>query len=237
MRVLAIVHQSDAGPGVFADEVRAAGARLDQWLLPAGGSPPAHPSSYDAVFTFGGAMHADQEDRHPWLAQEKALLAELLEQGVPLLGVCLGAQLLAEAAGGSARPAAEPEIGWYEVTLDVRAGADPVIGPLPPRFQALQWHSYEFVPPSRATALASSAACTQAFGLDERAWGIQFHAEVTLQAYESWIEDHRTDPNAVRLSLEPDELRARTRTAIAAWNELGRGLCGRFLDVAATRRN
>ena len=73
-----------------------------------GRSRPRDPRDYDAVLVFGGAMHADQEERHPWLREEKALLRELLERGVPLLGVCLGAQLLAEAAGASARRASAP---------------------------------------------------------------------------------------------------------------------------------
>src|SRR5919108_6618518 len=113
MRALAIVHQRDAGPGVFADAIRSSGFELDSWLRAESESPPRDPVDYDAVLTFGGAMHADHEDRHPWLREEKALLADLLERGVPLLAVCLGAQLLAEAAGGRARPASRPVIGWW----------------------------------------------------------------------------------------------------------------------------
>src|SRR5437667_12154736 len=113
MRVLAIVHQRDAGPGVFGDAIRARSLELDVWIRGESESPPADPLSYDAVLTFGGAMHADHEEGHPWLRDEKALLAELLERGVPLLAVCLGAQLLAEAAGAPARRAREPEIGWH----------------------------------------------------------------------------------------------------------------------------
>ena len=108
MRVLAINHERDAGPGVFADAVAAAGDELDQWFIGEADSPPAPVGDYDAVMVFGGAMHADQEGRHPWLAREKGLLRELLERETPLLGVCLGAQLLSEAAGGDARRASEP---------------------------------------------------------------------------------------------------------------------------------
>src|ERR671931_990198 len=117
MRVLAIVHQPDAGPGVFADAVQDRGAELDSWLIAETESPPGTPASYDAVLIFGGAMHADQEDSHPWLNDEKSLLADLLSREVPLLGVCLGAQLVAEAAGGRAERLREPEIGWYDVAL------------------------------------------------------------------------------------------------------------------------
>ena len=123
MRVLSIVHQSDAGAGVFADVVRGAGAELVEWV-PSAGDPPEL-DGIGAALVFGGAMHADQEDDNPWLRGEKGLLAELLGRGVPTLGVCLGAQLVSEAAGGSPRRAPEPEIGWVEVELTPEGRADP----------------------------------------------------------------------------------------------------------------
>src|SRR5262245_30159245 len=123
MRALAIVYQRDAGAGVFGDAISARGVELDTWLRAEADAPPSDPGAYDAVFSFGGAMHADQEDRHPWLRSDKALLAGLLDDGVPLLGVCLGAQLLVEAAGAPPRRSGEPEIGWHEVSLTAE-GAD-----------------------------------------------------------------------------------------------------------------
>ncbi len=235
MRVLAIVHQSDAGPGVFVDAVRAAGAELNSWLISDGGPAGRDPGDYDAVMTFGGAMHPDQDDRHPWMAEEKEMLAGLLQRGVPLLGVCLGAQLVAAAAGAPTKRAREPEIGWYEVELTDAGRDDPLLGPLAPRFEALQWHSYEFTLPDGATALARSETCLQAYRIAPQAWGIQFHAEVTRGDFESWIEDYRSDPDAVALGLDSDELQARTRAAIGQWNELGQDLCERFLHLAAER--
>ncbi len=155
MRALAIVHQPDAGPGVFAEEMRARGVELDEWALSERGTgPPREIADYDAVLTFGGAMHADQEDRHPWLRFEKDFLAAMLDDGMPLLAVCLGTQLLADAAGGVARRLDEPEIGWFEVEVTDEGEADPVIGPLAPGFTAFQWHSYEGVPPEGAAILA-----------------------------------------------------------------------------------
>jgi GMP synthase (glutamine-hydrolysing) len=235
MRVLAIVHQADAGPGVFADATRAAGAQLDSWLLPEQGSPPHDPRDYDAVLTFGGATHPDQDVHHLWVPEEKALLADLIERRVPVLGVCLGAQLLAGAAGAQTRRAREPEIGWYEVELTDAGRRDPLLGPLAPRFQALEWHSYEFTLPPGAVALARSQTCLQAYRVGDVAWGIQFHAEVTLADFERWLADYRSDPDAVALGLDPKALHERTRAAIASWNALGRGLCERFLNVAAQR--
>ena len=228
-----MVHQRDAGPGVFAAAVHARGATLDTWLPAETDSSPAEPSSYDAVMVFGGAMHADHEDRHPWLRDVKAELRELLEKEVPLLGVCLGAQLLAEAAGAQPRRASRPEIGWHEVELTGEGVHDSVLGPLTPRFEAFQWHSYEFPLPPGATALARSDVCLQAYRVGDLAWGIQFHAEVTAEDAEAWIDDYRSDEDAVRIALDPVELRRRTRDAIGGWNALGRDLCERFLAAAA----
>ena len=232
MRALAIVHQTDAGPGVFGDELHARGVDLDEWLLAERGSaPPTEIAGYDAVLTFGGAMHADQEDRHPWLRFEKDFLAAMIDDRMPVLAVCLGSQLLAEAAGGTARRASEPEIGWHEVEITWEGSSDPVIGPLAPNFTAFQWHSYEAVPPDGAAILARSPVCAQAYRIGEHAWGIQFHAEVSAADAGNWIEDYRADEDAVRIGVDPAVLRAETEQRIADWNRLGRELCGRFLDT------
>ena len=160
MRVLAIVHEPDAGPGVFGEAVRAHGDELDEWLLPEGGPPPADPAGYEAVMTFGGSMHADQESQHPWLAGEKALLRELIEARVPLLGICLGSQLVAEAAGAPVEAAPEPEIGWFQVELTPEGVADPLLAPLAPRFTAFQWHSYRSpLPPAPSRSRGARPRC------------------------------------------------------------------------------
>jgi GMP synthase (glutamine-hydrolysing) len=106
-----------------------------------------------------------------------------------------------------------------------------VIGPLAPGFTGFQWHSYEAVPPDGAAILARSPVCPQAFRIGERAWGIQFHAEVTAADVDGWINDYRSDGDAVRIGLEPEALRKETEEKIAGWNRLGRELCGRFLDA------
>jgi GMP synthase (glutamine-hydrolysing) len=235
MRALAIVHQRDAGPGVFADEMRERGVALDEWLLSERGAGPSlEIAEYDAVLTFGGAMHADQEDRHPWLRFEKDFLAAMVDDRMPLLAVCLGHQLLAEAAGGSARRTSEPEIGWFGVEVTDDGRRDPVIGPMAPGFEAFQWHSFEALPPAGAGILARSPVCAQAYRLGEVAWGIQFHAEVTAADAEAWIDDYRSDEDAIRVGVDPEALRAETREKIAEWNRLGRELCGRFLDSVAS---
>lgn len=233
MQVLAIVHQPDAGPGVFAHAVAASGHRLELWR-PAGGEPaPASAEEFAAIMTFGGAVHPDQEASHPWLAHEKRFLAGALEHSIPVLAVCLGAELLAQAAGGSARRSVRPEIGWYPVRAGAQAQADPVMGFLPPRFEALEWHSYESVLPPQALPLARSETCVQAYRVNECAWGVQFHAEVTLATFEAWLQSYSEDPDAVEMGIDPEKIRDRTRQAIGKWNRIGYELCSRFLQIAA----
>jgi GMP synthase-like glutamine amidotransferase len=231
IRALAIVHQDDAGPGVFAEAFAAAGVKLDEWMISAAGSPPAGDlAPYDAVAVFGGAMHADEEDRHPWLAEEKRLLADLLKAGKPLLGVCLGSQLLAGAAGAEVRRLPKPEIGWHEVVLQPAAADDPVLGFLPERFTAFGWHSYEADLPPGATPLARSDTCLQAYRASETAWGIQFHAEVSAADLDHWTVNYDEDPDAVAIGLDPEALGRRNAQEIEQWNETGRALCRRFCD-------
>jgi GMP synthase (glutamine-hydrolysing) len=232
MRILAIVHQRDAGPGVFADALAAKGVELDPWTPAEEPYPSDDLGSYGALLTFGGAMHADQEDRHPWLRDEKRLLSDALAREMPILAVCLGAQLLAEAAGAPPRRASRPEIGWFDVAVDAEGVQDPLLGPLAPSFRAFQWHSYEFPLPAGTVALARSEVCLQACRIGERAWGIQFHAEVTRTDAEAWIDDYCSDEDAVLTGIDPEALRSETRREIERWNDLGRGLCERFVEVA-----
>ncbi len=235
MRVLAICQQRDAGAGVFAEATLAAGATLDEWFIAETAAPPADPLSYDAVISFGGAMHPDQDSEHPWMAAEKTLLNELLAHEVPLLGVCLGAQLLVAAAGGEVRRASTPEIGWYQVELTAQGTADPLLGALAPGFEAFHWHSYECLPPPGAATLARNAVCAQAYRIGTNAYGIQFHAEVSASDAALWIDDYHTDPDAIRIGLNRQAIHAATSERISAWNQLGRELCGRFLEVASRR--
>jgi GMP synthase-like glutamine amidotransferase len=225
MHVLGLIHGEAVRAGVFFEAVAARGHRLEEWSLAWGRPLPRPLDDYGAVLIFGGAMHADQDDRHPWLREENMFLERLFDLGTPMLGVCLGAQLLARAAHAPVFPAAEPEIGWYEVELTEAAADDPVLGWLPPRFDAFQWHYYTHGLPAGADELARSAVCTQAFRLGERVWGVQFHPEVTLRQVEQWIAEEPDAAAAGRLLTE-------TRDRIDGWNDLGRSLCGAFVEVA-----
>jgi GMP synthase (glutamine-hydrolysing) len=227
MHVLSVIHGNEARTELFAPVVEEAGHSLDEWSF-VSGTPPARPlDSYDAVLVFGGAMHADQDVHHPWLTQETMWLQQLLDRHKPVLGVCLGVQLLARAAGAWVGPlAGGPEIGWYSVELTDDGAADPVLGALPRSFEALQWHHYTYGLPAGAVELARSEACTQAFRLGDACWGVQFHPEVTRTQIDGWIVDTEDPPPDAEL------MRTQTPEKIDRWNELGRTLCGAFLEAA-----
>jgi len=227
MHVLSVIHGNEARTELFAPVVQDAGHLLDEWSF-VWGTPPARPlDSYDAVLVFGGAMHADQDVHHPWLTEETMWLQQLLDRHTPVLGVCLGVQLLARAAGSWVGPLPDgPEIGWYGVELTDDGAADPVLGALPRSFETLQWHHYTYGLPAGAVELALSKACTQAFRLGDACWGVQFHPEVTRTQIDGWIVDTEDPPPDAEL------MRMETPQKIDRWNELGRTLCRAFLDAA-----
>jgi GMP synthase (glutamine-hydrolysing) len=234
MRVLAIVHETDAGPGVFGEAIRGRGDPLDEWVLPETVEAPADPLGYDAVFVLGGSMNVDEGDEYGWIGNERGLLGKLLERRVPLIGLCLGGQMVAAAAGAVPRRAPRPEIGWHPIELTDEGRSDPLFGPLAPGFEAFQWHSYEFPLPPGAVTLARSDVSLQAARIGELAWAIQFHPEVSAADALHWIDDYETDADAVRIGVDPTALALETEAKIDAFNELGRALCRRWLDVAAT---
>jgi GMP synthase (glutamine-hydrolysing) len=227
VHVLAVIHGEKVRAGTFQDVLEERGHELEEWSLAWETPPPRPLDAYGAVLVFGGAMHADQDDHHPWLRDESFLLQRLLGLGIPVLGVCLGAQLLARASRAGVMPAREPEIGWYPVELTEEAAEDPVFSRLPHRFHAFQWHFYTYAVPPGACELARSAVCSQAFRLGERAWGIQFHAEVTRDEIRDWVEI-----DSHELLGSGDALLRETGERLRAWNEIGRGLCAGFLETA-----
>jgi GMP synthase (glutamine-hydrolysing) len=226
MNLLAVIHGANVRAGVFGPVVEVRGHRMEEWSLAWDTPLPRPLDAYGGVLVFGGAMHADQDSHHPWLREENLFLQRLLDLHMPVLGVCLGAQLIAKAAHAPVRPADSPEIGWHPVELTEDAADDPLLGGLPQRFDSFQWHHYTYDVPAGAVELARSETCTQAFRLGDSAWGVQFHPEVTFEQIESWTEEPEEVP------IDAEALLAETRARIHAWNELGRDLCNAFVDVA-----
>ncbi len=143
---------------------------------------------FDAIIAMGGPMSVNDEADHPWLVSEKRLIREAVAAGVPYWGACLGVQLLASSLGARVYAGAAPEVGILDVELTEAGRADPVFAGLPAVFGTLQWHGDTFDLPEGAELLASSPAYRgQALRVD-RAYGIQFHLEVSQEMAEAWAD-------------------------------------------------
>ncbi len=143
---------------------------------------------YDGLVVLGGPMGVYETDRHAHLLEEIACIRVALEQGKPILGICLGSQLLAAALGAEVRPAGVKEIGWYDVRLTEEGRKDPVLGKFKPLEKIFQWHGDTFDLPAGAVQLASSPLFPQqAFRYGDRTYGLQFHLEVDGPMIDRWL--------------------------------------------------
>jgi GMP synthase-like glutamine amidotransferase len=237
MRILSVLHPGGGNSGLLRDAAASGAHELVEWTPGDGEELPGGLSDFDAVAVFGGGMNVTDQDRLPWLTGEIELLRDALASGLPVLGVCLGAQLLVAASGGEVHRVEAPEIGWLEVERLPAGDADPVAAALPERFTAFQWHSYACRLPAGAVELARSPVCPPAVVLGGSAWGVQFHPEVTPEILEEWFDDFDSDPDAVRLGLDPDAAKAEIPARIGPWNAIGHELFGAWLAAAARVRS
>ncbi len=187
--VLFLLHTPTEGPGTIAPFIAARGACVHDARLYAGAGVPADPRYFALIVAMGGPMNVDEEDRYPFLREETAFLRTAIAANVPVLGVCLGAQIIAKACGARVVKAPQPEIGWYPITLTATAVNDPIFAGLPRECIVLHWHEDMALLPDGAVLLASSAACPhQAFRIGS-ALALQFHVEITLAMLAAWTAD------------------------------------------------
>jgi GMP synthase-like glutamine amidotransferase len=150
--------------------------------------------AFDWLVILGGPMNIYEHDRHPWLAREKQFIAEAIDAGKLVLGVCLGAQLVADVLGGQVTRNPQKEIGWFPVSLSSESRQSPVFQTLPHRFLAFHWHGDTFSIPPGARRMAESEACAnQAFQYGDRVIGLQFHLDYSLASIEEMIEHCRDE--------------------------------------------
>jgi GMP synthase (glutamine-hydrolysing) len=228
VRVLVLQHIACEPPGVFEDVLRERGVALHRVELDEG-EPLPERRDFDAIVAMGGPMSAT-DDELPWLAAEKSLIAEAVRANVPVFGVCLGVQLLAASLGARVYAGAEPEVGLLPVTLTEAALADPVFAGLPGELVTLQWHGDTFDLPERAVRLATSPAYeNQAFRY-RRAYGVQFHLEVSGRMAAEWAEVPEYAASLERtlgaegaagfvggIAERADEMRAHGRSLFERW--------------------
>ena len=235
MRVLVLQHIACEPPGVFEDVLRDRGTELHRVELDEG-EPLPEWHKFDAIVAMGGPMSATDDAELPWLTEEKKLIGEAVGAGVPFWGVCLGVQLLAASLGARVYPGPRPEVGLLPVELTDDGRADPVFGGLDGDLVTLQWHGDTFDLPDGAVRLARSSAYeNQAFRVS-RAYGVQFHLEVSPEMAREWAavpEYVASLERTLGVDGAPAFLQAIERRA-DEMRSAGRTLFERWLDRVAT---
>jgi GMP synthase-like glutamine amidotransferase len=236
-RVLVVEHQGDAGPGLFGTRIAECGVELETVGPDAGAEVPSSLDGFDGLIVLGGTMGPTDDHDAPWLPATRHLLAEGVARGVPTLGICLGAQLLATATGGHVRTNPEgPEVGLHTVRFGADAAGDPLFDGLAGTdVPAVQWHWLEADElPLEASVLASSPVCkNQAFRIGAAAWGVQFHPEALGGSARDWVAD---DPQSlVDLGLVGAEVLGQVQHAEPELSRVWGAVAERFaaLTVAA----
>lgn len=233
-RILVFQHVPYEPLGTLNPQLKAAGFRIR--YVNFSRHPEARPvmSSYDGLVVLGGPMSVNQADRYPHLNTEIELIKEALELRLPILGICLGAQLLARALGAKVKSSARAEIGWHDVHLDPVAGKDPLLGNFGRCERIFQWHSDTFELPRGATHLASSNVCArQAFRYGDNAYGFQFHLEVDSDLIGRWLKvpAHLREIEAMGGSVDPEQILVETRNQIASNQQLAEATFAAFIKL------
>ncbi|HEY2219513.1 MAG TPA: type 1 glutamine amidotransferase [Gaiellaceae bacterium] len=229
-RALVLQHIECEPPGAYEDVLHDEGWELVRVELDEDDALPG-PEGFDAIVAMGGPMSVNDEDALPWLRAEKELIAAAVRADTPFFGACLGVQLLASALGSKVYPGPEPEVGLLPVRLTEAARSDPVFAGLPEEMLTFQWHGDTFDLPAGATRLAGSPAyANQAFRFGERAYGVQFHLEVSPEMAQEWshVPEYAASLESVlgpgaagrlldELAARADELRGHARALFRRW--------------------
>ncbi len=229
--ILFIKHVEIEGPETLGSFFVGQGYRLSIINLHVGDRLPASPKGLDAVVSLGGPMNVYEEDRHPFLKDEDEFLKKVLAEQVPFLGICLGSQLLSKASGGKVVRSPQGEIGWFEVQLTSDGSKDPLFKGLPNPLEVYQWHGDMCQPPKEATLLASSRRCpVQAFRCGTKAYGLQFHAEITDKSIDEWSKDYAPEKQSERGAMLKRYSRIKEQ-----FLRHGQVLCENFLGIMKGR--
>jgi GMP synthase-like glutamine amidotransferase len=238
LRIQVFQHVAFEGLGSMADWIRGRGHTVSYTRFHAGELPDAKGPQADWLIVMGGPMGVHDDAELPWLKSEKAALRAALDRGAAILGVCLGAQLLAHVLGAEVKPNRAKEIGWLPVSLSPQAKGTWLGQVFPDRFTPFHWHGDTFAIPAGAIPLGSSEACAnQGFLYGDRALGLQFHPEVTAESLAALAENCGAElaiagTERGRYVQDPSALRAGLAGA-AGLNAMMAKACARLESLAA----
>ena len=233
-RLLVFQHVAAEPLGTLDPLIRARGHRIR--FVNFDREPDAQPDvdRYRGLVVLGGPMNVEDQAARPHLRTELRAIERMLAQGKPVLGICLGAQLLAHALGARVERNPTPEIGWYPLHLTDAGRSDPVLSHLGEGTPIFQWHGRRFDIPPGASHLAESDACAQqAFRHGDNAYGFQFHLEMDQALVERWLAnpDYRDELAASGLAHDADAIREHTRRHIAGMQRNAAAVFNAFLDL------
>ena len=217
-------HDADDPPAGIGTALSALGVHFEVRRLFDGDALPA-PHEVAGVISLGGAMHAHETGKYPFLDAEIKLLRHMVHDGAAVWGVCLGAQLVAEAAGGDVYKLKAPEVGWVTIEKEID---DPLLHDISSPFTAFCWHQYACRVPTTSHLVASSDAGAQVFRAGGNAWATQFHPEIDATIAPHWIEDAARDLKHVDEAWLA-KLRADTEANLAEGAKLCRRLTENFV--------
>lgn len=189
--ILIVKHIDIEGPGTFGDFLLQKNIPFKIIDLGAGEQLPHNFNDIKAVVVLGGPMNVDEEHIHPFLKAENVFIKEVLKKEIPFLGICLGSQLLAKAAGARVVKSPVKEIGWYHVKLTSEGKKDPLFQGFNEQEPIYHWHGDMFEIPGNGTLLATASGCPhQALKVGRNAYGLQFHVEVTDKSIKEWCDEY-----------------------------------------------
>ncbi len=161
---------------------------------------------YSGFIILGGPMNVYEEDKYPYLKDEDSLIKRGIERSIPILGICLGGQLIAKACHAKVRKGTQKEIGWYELNLTSDGGQDPAFKGFSEKLTVFQWHGDTFDIPEGAAHIASSALFrNQAYRIGEKVYGLQFHLEVTEEMIRQWMSEYQDELSSLDYT-DPDRI-------------------------------
>ena len=199
--IVIIKHISIEGPGIIGEFFKNMPWEVKGLELAKGDRLPQDLCGINAIISLGSPMSVYEKEKYPFLEVEDKFLKKAIKEEIPILGICLGSQLLAKACGAKVKKAKQEEVGWHKLSLTVDGKKDLLFQGLSNQLNVFEWHRDTFEIPNNGTLLASSHHCrNQAFPYGRNGYGFQFHVEVTTDMIESWIDEYLNSDDETKIT-------------------------------------